>query len=52
MFRKSGVANFTAIIKIAIIMIKTTSKDSMKVKRIRKNVLSYNFYMYFQSNKN
>ena len=34
--RKPGVSNFLDIIKIAIILIKAISKNSIKVKRIRK----------------
>ena len=40
------------IIKIAILLIKTTYKNSIKFKRIRKNVSRYNFCLYFQINKN
>ena len=36
--RRPGAANSAAIIKIAIMLIKTTCKDSVKVKRIRINV--------------
>ena len=36
---RPGVANFGDIIKIAIMLIKATFMDSIKVKRIRKNVL-------------
>ena len=39
---KSGVANFAGIIKIAIMLIKTTFKDLIKVKRIRNCVLKCN----------
>ena len=36
MLRRSDVANFVDIIKIAIMLIKTTFQDSMKVKKIEK----------------
>ena len=35
LFKKSRVTNFAGIIKIATMFIKTTFKDSNKVKRIR-----------------
>ena len=45
--RRSRVANFADIIKIASLFIKTTFKDSKKVKRIRNYVLKCNIYPYF-----
>ena len=42
-----SVANFADIIKIATVSIKTTFKDSDKVKRIRNYVSKHNRYMYF-----
>ena len=39
-------ANFTGIMKIATMSIKTTLKDSKKVKRIRNDVLKYNISLY------
>ena len=41
------VVNFADIIKIATMFIKTTFKDSKKVKRIRNYVLKCNLYLYF-----
>ena len=41
------VANFADIIKIATMFIKTTFKDSKKLKRIRNYVLKCNLYLYF-----
>ena len=41
------VASFTDIIKILIMLIETTYKDQVKVKRIRKNVSKCNFCLYF-----
>ena len=46
-FRKLRVANFANIIKIATIIIKTTFKDSNKVKRIRNYALKCNLYLFF-----
>ena len=45
--RRPRLANLADIIKIATIFIKTTSKDSKKVKRIRYYVLKCNLYLYF-----
>ena len=45
--RRSRVANFADIIKIASLFIKTTFKDPKKVKRIRNYVLKCNIYPYF-----
>ena len=45
--RRSRVANFADIIKIASLFIKTTFKDSKKVKRVRNYVLKCNIYPYF-----
>ena len=46
-FRKSRVSSIAGIIKIATIVIKTTSKDSEIVKRIRNYVLKWNLYLHF-----
>ena len=40
LLRRSGVANFQVIIKIAIILIKAIIKDSVKLKIIRNYVLN------------
>ena len=40
-FKKVGEANFAAIIKNTIMVIKTTFKDSQKVKRISNYLLKY-----------
>ena len=45
--RKPRLANFADIIKIATIFIRTTFKDSNKVKRIRNYALKYNLFLYF-----
>ena len=45
--RRPRVGNFTDIIKIATMFMKTTFKDSKSVKRIRNYVLKYNLYLYF-----
>ena len=45
--RRPREAIFTDIIKIATMFIIIISKDSRKVKRIRKDVLEYNLYLYF-----
>ena len=45
--RRPRTANFADIIKVAIIFIKTTLKDSKKVKRIRNYELKCNLYSYF-----
>ena len=47
LLRRPRVADFADIIKIATILIKTTFKDSSKVKRIRNCVLKCNLYLYF-----
>ena len=44
---RPGVANFADIIKIEIMLIKTTFKDLMKVERIRNYVWKFNFYLHF-----
>ena len=41
------VSNFAEIIKISTIFIKTTFKESNKVKRIINYVLKCNLYLYF-----
>ena len=46
-FRRLEVVSFAAIIKIATMLIKTTFKDSIKVKRVRYYVFKCNFYLYF-----
>ena len=38
---------FSDIIKIAIMFIKTTLKDSRKVRRITNYVSKWNLYLYF-----
>ena len=45
--RKLKLANFADIIKIATIFIRTTFKDSNKVKRNRNYALKYNLFLYF-----
>ena len=45
--RRPREAILTDIIKIATMFIIIISKDSRKVKRIRKYVLEYNLYLYF-----
>ena len=45
--RRPRVTNFADIIKIATMFIKTTVKDSQKVKRIRNYVSKCNLYLYF-----
>ena len=47
MLRSPGVVKIADIMEIVIMLIKTTYKDSVKFKRIRKNVLKCNFYFYF-----
>ena len=44
---KLGADNFADIIKIAILFIKITFKDSLKVSRITNYALECNFYLYF-----
>ena len=44
--RRPRFANFADIIKIESMFIKTTFKDSKKVKRIRNYVLKCNVYIY------
>ena len=45
--RKPRVVNFADIIKIVTMLIKTTFKDSNKVKKNRSYVLKCNLYLYF-----
>ena len=45
--RRPGVANFAGIIKIGIMFIRKTYIDSIKLKKIRKNVSKYNFRLHF-----
>ena len=45
--RRPRVANFADIIKIATIFIRTTFKDSNKIKRNRNYALKCNLHMYF-----
>ena len=45
--RRKRIAKFADIVKIAIISIKTTLEDSIKVKRIRNYVSKCDFYLYF-----
>ena len=45
--RRPGVAIFADIIKIVTMFIKTITKDSRKVKRIRNYVSKSNLYLYF-----
>ena len=47
LFWKPKVTNFLGIIKIAIMLIKTTFKDSKNVKAIRNHVSKCNLYLYF-----
>ena len=46
-FKKPGVVIFADIIKIVTMFIKTITKDSRKVKRIRNYVSKSNLYVYF-----
>ena len=46
-FKKVGVVIFADVIKIVSMFIKTITKDSRKVKRIRNYVSKYNLYVYF-----
>ena len=46
--RRFRAANFANIVKIATMLIKTTSKDSVKVKGIGNYVLKCNVYLRFQ----
>ena len=46
-FKEAGVANFVEIIKISVMLIKATRKDSIKIKRFRENESKCNFYLYF-----
>ena len=48
--RRHIVTNLAGIIKITSMFIKTTFKDSEKVKRIRKYVLKWNLHLYFLKN--
>ena len=45
--RRPDVAIFADIIKIMTIFIKTTLKDSIKIRRIRNYVSKWNLYLYF-----
>ena len=45
--RRFRVANFADIIKIVTMFIKTTFKESNKVKRIRHYALKWDLYLYF-----
>ena len=45
--RKPGVVIFAYIIRIVTMFIKTTTKDSRKVKAIRNYLSNSNLYMYF-----
>ena len=45
--RRPGVVIFADIIKIVTMFIKTITKDSRKVKRIRNYVSKSNLYVYF-----
>ena len=47
MLRRPGVVIFADIIKIITMFIKTITKDSRKVKRIRNYVSKSNLYLYF-----
>ena len=47
LLRRPGVAIFADIIKIVTMFIKTTLKDSIKVRRIRNYVSKWNLYLYF-----
>ena len=50
--RRPTVANFADIINIAAMFIKTTFKDSKKVKRITNYVLKWNQKLLISSEKN
>ena len=45
--RIPGIANVADILKIALMLIKTTFKDLSKIKRIRNYALKHDFYLYF-----
>ena len=45
--RRPGLAIFADIIKIVTMFIKTTLKDSIKVRRIKFYVSKWNSYLYF-----
>ena len=45
--RKPGVVIFSYIIRIVTMFIKTTTKDSRKVKKIRNYLSNSNLYVYF-----
>ena len=47
LLRRPRVANFADIIKVSTMYIKTTFKDSKKVKRIENYALKCNIYLYF-----
>ena len=45
--RIPGIANVADILKIALMLIKTTFKDLLKIKRIRNYALKHDFYLNF-----
>ena len=45
--RIPGIANIADILKIALMLIKATFKDWLKIKRIRNYALKHDFYLYF-----
>ena len=45
--RRPRVVNFTDVIKIKIKFMKTTYKDSKKVKRIKNYIIKCNIYLHF-----
>ena len=51
MLREPEVGYFTDIIKIAIMLNKIALRESLKVKRIRQNLLRCNFFCISQHNK-
>ena len=50
--RKPGVVIFSYIIRIVTMFIKTTTKDSRKVKKIRNYLSNSNLYVYFLMSQN
>ena len=46
-FKRSRVAIFDDIMKVATMFIKKIFEDLKKVKVIRKNISKYNLYLYF-----
>ena len=52
LYFKQAWSNQIDIIKIATMFIKTTFKNSKKVKRIRNYVLNWNLYLYFLNYQN